>query len=292
MKKKAIYLGVGLLAIPVAVLWMFSRDEHSPENAVQNQKQSTQVSSAPKSSAKTIKVSGIGKIKYDRVEEGVDFREFCDELIPDEPFLKNVVLKVDVYLKGDKIVHISKDKGKYKTEDFTNRALKVAQRGEPETGWGSRGCETLTHQESWLSIRDREKLAGIWMYMKGSGWDSLHYEGEITPVHIRHNQDYNGDPANIGKIFPALLFRTCSGLTSGEEAQHPVYPREDTYYRRWNLVALMQGKDGTWFRNHDVGASVSFSEASLEAIEKWKPVFEERRRKKREAKKRSQAKSE
>ena len=286
MKKKAIYLGVGLLAISLAALWIFSDDEHSPEDTLQNQKQSTQVSSVPKSSAKTIKVSGIGKIKYDRVEEGVDLREFCSELIPDEPFLRSVVIKVNVYLKGDKIVHISKNKGKYETEDFTYRALKTMQHDDLKNGWGGTGCETLTHQESWLSIQDREKLAGIWMYMNNRGWDSLHYEGEITPVHIRHNQDYNGDPANIGKVFPALLFRTCSGLTSREEAQHPVYPREDTYYRRWNLVALMQGKDGTWFRNHDVGASVSFSEASLEAIEKWKPVFEERRRKKREAKKR------
>ena len=83
-------------------------------------------------------VKGMGGIHYDKVIKQADLKQWCNDFIPQEGMNLRTTIKVDVYLEGDKIVHMSKNRGLYKTEkslkkekDFKSRKSRLYKEESP-----------------------------------------------------------------------------------------------------------------------------------------------------------------
>lgn len=287
--KNYLYITIFLLLCMVGALVFWKKHKAKPYSSTQENEQVSKPQGNRISSKNRFKIPGIGLVEYDSILEDIDLREYCKNFLPERYTDENAqLIKINVYLKGDKIVYICKNKGMYPSENRAEQVLKIAQNGEIDKHGhiaSSGGIVAITHKESWLDINDAEAIAVVQKYLFDRGWDKKNKEAELVPIYVKAIPDLRGRvPAKfMNKTFQGLYYRTCNGRPNSDTPYNDAkYPFDESYLWRYSIISMLQDEQGKWTMNGPA-SHTTYPEGSLEAVEKYKHIFEERARKKRES---------
>ena len=115
---------------------------------------------------------------------------------------------------------------------------------------------------------------------------------ELIPVYVKQGLDpAGGTPPKkfLNKTFQGFFYRRSSGRpTSDTPWNDAKYPFDESYLRRYSIISLLQDEQGKWIIDGP-GANKTIPEGSLEAVEKYKHIFEERRRRNKQKKRSSKS---